>query len=185
MAVDLFLKLTKNGAPIKGESQDKTFPDLIQLDSFEMSALSLLSLSESNPDAAGDDACSFTVKKLLDLSSTDLFRNYIDAQSPEKRASCLLQCTVYFRHDGPVSASATPESASFLAMDFLDAFVYDYSLSADGESRRPAEEVKFYFDKYRMTYRAAQMTPSGLTLGAPQECGWDFAAEKPGPLSSR
>ena len=49
MAVDLFLKLTKNGAPIKGESQDKTFPDLIQLESFEMAALSILSLSESNP----------------------------------------------------------------------------------------------------------------------------------------
>ena len=86
---------------------------------------------------------------------------------------------------GRFRRTATPESASFLAMDFIDVFVYDYSLTADGESRRPAEEVKFYFDKYRMTYRAAQMTPSGLTLGAPQECGWDFAAEKPGPLSSR
>ena len=183
MAVDLFLKLTKSGAPIKGESQDKFFADMIQLDGFEMAALSLLNLS--GPDGGGDDACSFTVKKLLDLASTDLFRNYIDAQSPEKRASCLLQGTVYFRHDGPHAPSASAESVSFLAMDFLDAFVYDYSLTADGESKRPAEEVKFYFDKYRMTYRAPQMTASGVSLAPPQECGWDFAAEKPGPLSSR
>jgi type VI protein secretion system component Hcp len=175
MAVDLFLKLSKSGAPIKGECQDLTFQGMIQLRSFQMSSLSLL--AQGGADAGGD-ACSFTIKKLLDGSSTDLFLNYTQAQSPEKRKSCLLRGTVFVRSDGPQAKGTTPESVSFLALEFFDVFVYDYSLEGNQEDPRPVEEVKFYFDKYQMTYREPYAA-DGVSLKAPRCVGWNFEADAP------
>ena len=181
MAVNLFLKLSKSGAPIKGECQDAVFQGMIQLRSFQMSSLSLLARGPASgaPDAdaadAGGDACSFTVKKLLDESSADLFLNYTQAQSPEKRKSCLLRGTVYVRSDGPPAKGTSADAVSFLALEFSDVFVYDYSLEGNQEDPRPVEEVKFYFDKYKMTYREPYAA-DGVSLKPPRCVGWDFEA---------
>jgi type VI protein secretion system component Hcp len=198
MATDLFLKLSRGGAPIKGECQDQPFQGMIQLQAFQMSSLALLTRPEkkvrpaaSGPspgwaeqkpaavdDSVDEDACSFTVTKALDSSSTDLFLNYTQAQNPEKRKACLLRGTVYFRHDGPQPKVATPEGVSFLALDFYDMFVYDYSLEGNQEDPRPVEEVKFYFDKYMLTYKAPYLA-AGMALKPPCCIGWDFNLGEP------
>lgn len=183
MAVNLFLKLTKSSAPIKGECQDAMFQGMIQLRSFQMSSLSLLArgAAAGSPDSdaadsdAGGDACSFTVKKLLDASSTDLFLNYTQAQNPEKRKASLLRGTVFFRADGPSAKGGSPETVSFLALEFFDVFVYDYALEGNLEDHRPAEEIKFYFDKVQMTYREPYAA-DGASLKPPRCIGWDFEA---------
>ena len=187
MAVDLFLKLSKSGAPIKGECQDPTFQGMIQLRSFQMSSLSLLARAAGAPGApgvaepaasesgAGGDACSFTIKKQLDASSTDLFLNYTQAQNPERRKASLLRALVYVRAHGFNAKGATPESVCFLALEFFDVFVYDFSLTGDQEQPRPVEEVKFYFDKYQMTYRET-FAADGASLKPPRCVGWDFEA---------
>jgi len=72
MAVALFLKLSKSGAPIKGECQDVVFQGMIQLRSFQMSSLSMLAGADGDAADAGGDACSFTIKKLLDGSSAEI-----------------------------------------------------------------------------------------------------------------
>jgi type VI protein secretion system component Hcp len=201
VATDIFLELKKGGAPVRGECQDAPFAGMIQLLAFEMQALSLLTqpagtvLSQGSrrgelqqkeiadfEDAGSDDACSFSVAKEVDLASIDLFANYIDAQNPEKPKP-LMQGWVYFRHDGPTAPGGKAKDVSFMVLEFDELFVYDYSLEADAEARRPKEEVRFYFDKYAMTYRAPVMTPSGLILGPPSKIGWDFSAEPPGPYS--
>ena len=188
MGVDLFLKLTKSGAPIKGECADDSFVDMIELESFEMSSLALLgrpggSAPGEDDDGPPDDACAFTVKKDLDASSGDLFLNYTCAQNPERRQDHLLKAKVFFRHDGESkkrSGTGKPvraEDASFLSLEFSAVFVYDYSLSAEEEALRPTETVKFYFDKVVMTYRDPYFR-TGMALRPPFFVGWDFAANQ-------
>ncbi len=186
MGVDLFLKLSKNAAPIKGECDDQNFVGMSQLQSFEMAALSLLSRPETKPggppgadewEEPAADACSFNVKKALDSASPDLFLNYTEAQSPERRSSCLLRATVYFRLDGAPLKAAAADNVSFLVLDFMDVFVYSYSLNCEDDAVRPTEDVKFYFDKYKLTYRDLD-TSKGVFLKAPARVGWDFASNQ-------
>ncbi len=59
----------------------------------------------------------------------------------------------------------------------MDVFVYDYSLRCEDDAVRPTEEVKFYFDKYKLTYRDPDAS-KGVSLKAPARVGWDFASNQ-------
>lgn len=189
---DGFLKLTDTTHSgeeysVEGESQDPDFPGAIEIISFEMGSSSAFDDRDDyyevdpamsigglfgdfneedapEPPAALEDhdACQFTVEKLLDYASPDLFEAWC---LNEGGYGEFQKATISLR-----KATGAKTREVFLEFVFTDIKVNEYKLSI-GSDGVPKETVKFSFRKVRMSYRPQQ---AGGALDAPVRGGWDL-----------
>jgi type VI protein secretion system component Hcp len=197
VAIDVFLYLYKGDAVVKGGSTDAVFPNAIALKSFSMDAEATIDLDEQAAQQmesrvdhlqmpfGGEqakpekplDSFSIEISKEFDRSSTELFKNYaLVAQNPSNPDKVrFAKAEVYCRIAGPsIQPGMKPEQLCFLVYEFRNLHIYEYSLEIGEESSIPTEKCKFYFDKYRITYRQQMRTGK---LGTPLSLGWDFERE--------
>ncbi len=197
MAIDAFLYLftdAKGESFLKGGCTDLVFAKSIQLKTFAMNAESSAGTADelaargakpvegsapTVPDAKEPlDSFSITITKDYDRASTDLFNNY--AIAAFRKVIPFPMATVYCRIAGPLAAygeGRKPErdDVSFLVYEFCDLYICEYSMQSDEKSSIPGETCKFYFDKYRITYRPQLATGS---LGTRVPLGWNFKDDK-------
>lgn len=210
MAVDAFLVLSDmQGNPITGESQDAVFSQVnaIEIFDFDFEASKNAELEgeeeESGPvrSMADDDADSFfaslvnaaelyrdtahdsftfSIKKMLDLSSPHLFHSFcqtLQGSGKKKIKFTFAEAKVYLCRAGfKRDATKKPDDVAFMVLHFEDLYVTKYALKLDTGLNVPDEDIDFFFQKYKMGYRP-QATTGGFTTKL-RYLGFDFLEDK-------
>lgn len=160
MAVDMFIKL--NG--IKGESQDKTHKDTIDVLAWSWGASN--SGSTHMGGGSGSGKANFQ-----DLS----FTKYIDKSSVPLMLHCangkhIADATLICRKAGE-------KPLEYLIVDMKDIIVSSYSTGGSGGEDRLTENVSLNFGSVKIKY--VEQTKAGGE-GAKPEMQWDIAANAEG-----
>jgi len=156
MAVDMFLKLEG----IKGESQDKTHKDLIDVLAWSFGA------SNSGSTHVGGGSGSGKAN-FQDIS----FTKYIDKSSPVLMLHCsngkhIPSATLICRKAGE-------KPLEYLILEMKDLIVSSVSIGGSGGEDRLTENVSLNFGSFKYKY-VEQMKTGGE--GAKPDMVWDIAA---------
>ncbi|WP_428649248.1 Hcp family type VI secretion system effector [Roseibium sp.] len=159
MAVDFYLELDG----IKGESQDKTHKDKIDVLSWSWGA------SQSGTTHMGSGSGSGKVH-FQDLSIT----KYVDKSTP-----VLLQHISTGKHIAKgtlfVRKAAGDSPLEYIKLDMKDIIVTNVSTGGSGADDRITESVTLNFGEYKYIY--TEQKPDG-SKGAAPEFAWDIAANE-------
>lgn len=112
------------------------------------------------------DSFSFSIKKMLDVSSPFLFRHYCETQKKKKDElkTSFAECTIYLCIAGVTrDSSKTPDDVARLVLHFEDLYITKYALKLDTALNIPDEDIDFFFHKYKMGYRPQSATGSFST----------------------
>lgn len=156
MAVDMFLTLE----PIKGESQDKTYKDKIDILAWSWG------MSNSGTAHLGKGAGAGKVN-VNDLSVT----KYVDASSPDLMKSC---CNgKHFGEGKLIVRKAGEKPVEYLVVTMTDVLITSVSTGGSGGEDRLTENVALNFAKVNVKYTPQEQTGGG---GAVAEMTWNIAA---------
>jgi len=206
MAVDAFLTLTDmQGNPIHGESQDAVFGKVhaIEIFDFDFEASKNVEVEpddEPPPSFADDDAdsffaslagagdlyrdtahdsFSFSIKKMLDLSTPHLYHSFCQTlqKNRKKVKFTFAEAKVYLCVAGVKrDSSKKPEDVAYMVLHFEDLYVTKYALKLDTGLNIPDEDIDFFFQKYKMGYRP-QASAGGFATKL-RYLGFDFVDDK-------
>jgi type VI secretion system secreted protein Hcp len=155
MAVDMFLTLE----PVKGESQDKTYKDKIDVLAWSWG------MSNSGTAHLGKGAGAGKVN-VNDISLT----KYIDASSPDLMKSC---CNgKHFGEGKLIVRKAGEKPVEYLVVTMTDVLVTSVSTGGSGGEDRLTENVSLNFAKVNVKYTPQEQTGAG---GAVAEMTWNIA----------
>ena len=156
--VDYFLKIDG----IKGESQDKTHKDEIQLNSFSWSATNTgTSAMGSGAGAGRVQFQDFSFAKSVDTASPKLM---LACANGEHIKSAILTCR-----------KAGKEQQEYLKYTFTDLLVSKFFLG--GTEVMPSEEVSINYSKIEMEYKAQK---ADGTLGGAVKAHYDVKQQTGG-----
>jgi len=198
--VDAFLKLVGPNGPLKGESNDAQFPDLIEIDDWDLSAAGI-GTPESDSDSGDDDdedegkkkgkkgekgkekkekkkkkkekkgSFTFKITKDPDYSSPDLAQSYSQNLAGERE--CFPRAELYCRKRGA-------KNFIYLTLIFKQVYVVAYNLDLGGGKGGDSgsigeEKVEFVFETCIMKYASQGV---GGEAGRDLEMGWDFKLQE-------
>jgi type VI secretion system secreted protein Hcp len=158
---DAFLEFTGKGS-FKGESQDKTYKDAIQIHSYSWGA--------SNQGSSAYGSGSGTSKvSMSDISITKT----VDKSSPLFMQSCAAgthidKAILHVREAGD-------DPQEYLTLELNEVLISGYSLSGGGGGDKPMESAQLNFSSYTMKYRP-QKADGTLEAGSP--IGWHLKENK-------
>ncbi len=200
IALTLFLKLSKNAAPIKGECDDQNFVGMSHVAvvrdggpvAAEPSVRTGRFVGADELDGAGvADACSFNVKKAPRFRiRPTCFSTTPMRTTGERRSSCLLRATVYFQFEKAAlaelwrrprmpsasSCSIFMPRPSFLALPAWTSSMRGRRGAAD-EDAMPDIDGKHKPDRTGVTFDTSRRRLPEM----PARVGWDFVF-RPGLL---
>jgi type VI secretion system secreted protein Hcp len=157
MAVDMYLEFDP-GAAIKGESLDKAFKDMIQIDSFDFGGELPVSAEQGQGLGAGKVHYeSFNFKMKSSLASASCFKNMY--QGTHIQTACL-----HLRKSGG-------GQKEYMTFKFKELMVSKYSI--DGGTEDPVESISFVHTGMHMVYN---LQDSKGNLTDKREGGWDVKA---------
>ena len=154
MAVDMFLEFDK-GANIKGESIDKKFKDMMQIDSFDFGAECPPSADAGTGLGAGKvNFNEFNFKMKSSLASASCFKNmYMGTHIPT--------AALHLRKSGG-------GQVEYMTFKFKELIVNKYAI--DGGAEDPVESISFAYTAMYVKY--SQQKQDG-SLGDNREAGWN------------
>jgi type VI protein secretion system component Hcp len=154
MSVDMFLEFDK-GASIKGESIDKKFKDLLQIDSFDFGGELPASTEAGTGLGAGKVKFNeFNFKMKSSLASASCFKNmYTGFHIPS--------ATLHLRKSGG-------GQKEYMTFKFKELMISKYSI--DGGAEDPVESISFAYTGMYMIYN--QQDQKGELVDK-REAGWN------------
>jgi type VI protein secretion system component Hcp len=185
MAVDAFLILQdKDGKPIKGECTDAVFAGSIEIGKFNFDAISgvekhvrdsgaLARKLEVRSMAGGEEALdsfTFSIEKQMDDASPMLFLNYCQSMTKRSEGAPFKQATVYICLPG-IERKGKKEDVAWVILEFTKLSVHQYGIRLDTELNIPDENITFFFETYKITYRPHTKTGQ---LEKARTLGFDF-----------
>jgi type VI protein secretion system component Hcp len=188
MAVDAFLILEdKDGTPIVGESTDAVFEGSIEIGKFNFDAISgvekhvrdsgaLARKLEVRSMAGGEeslDSFTFSIEKQLDKASPMLFLNYCQSMSKRSEGAPFKKATVYICLPG-LERKGKKEDVAWVIIELTKLSINQYGIRLDTELNIPDENITFYFETYKITYRPQTSTGQ---LAKPRTLGFDFRTQ--------
>jgi type VI secretion system secreted protein Hcp len=157
MAVDMFLEFDAS-ANIKGESLDKQFPNLLQIDSFDFGGELPVSVEQGSGLGAGKVHYEqFNFKMKSSLASASVFKNMY--QGYHIPTACL-----HLRKSGG-------GQKEYMTFKFKELMISKYSI--DGGSEDPVESMAFAYTAMHMIYNLQDQKGN---LTDKREAGWDVKA---------
>ena len=171
MAVDAFLVLhDKDGTPIEGECTDDVFKGSIEIGKFNFDAISgvekhvrdsgaLTRKLEVRSMAGGEeslDSFTFSIEKQMDKASPVLFLNYCQSMSKRSEGAPFKKATVYICLPGierKGKLEQTKEDVAWVILEFTKLSINQYGIRLDTELNIPDENIMFFFETYKITYR--------------------------------
>ena len=157
MAVDMFIKI----GDIKGESQDKTHKDEIDVLAWSWG----MSQSGTMHMGGGGGAGKVDVQ---DLS----FTKYLDKSSPNLQLMC---CNGKHYPEAKLTVRKAGENpVEYLIITMTDVLISSISTGGSGGEDRLTENVTLNFGKVKTAYQPQKK--DGSKDGGPVEMGWDMEA---------
>jgi type VI protein secretion system component Hcp len=188
MAVDAFLILQdKDGTPIEGECTDAVFKGSIEIAKFNFDAISgvekqvrdsnALAYKQQVRGMAGGeeslDSFTFSIEKQMDKSSPMLFLTYCQSLGKRSEGAPFKKATVYLCIAG-MKRKGNKEDVAWVMLEFTKLSINQYGIRLDTELNTPDENITFFFETYKMTYRP--QLESGQ-LEKPRTLGFDFRTQ--------
>jgi type VI protein secretion system component Hcp len=190
MAVDAFLILKdKDGKAIEGECTDAVFAGSIEIAKFNFDAISGVEKHVRDSEAlkykaevramAGQeslDSFTFSIEKQMDRSSPKLFLNYCQSLGKRSEGAPFKEATVYLCIAGleRQGKKEEKEEVAWVMIEFTKLAINQYGIRLDTELNVPDENITFFFETYKITYRRQLQTGQ---LDTRRSLGFDFRTQ--------
>src|SRR5262249_10199484 len=125
------------------------------------------------------DSFTFSIEKQLDKSSPMLFLNYCQSMTKRSEGAPFKKATVYICLPGIERTGKTKdqkEDVAWVIAEFTKLSINQYGIRLDTETNIPDENITFFFETYKITYRPQLKTGQ---LEKPRTLGFDFRTQNP------